>query len=108
MRAPARGPSATDPTTDAHDQRVHVNVEIQRRAEPLDDRHRPAAAIPHAGAGGLPPQNVEHGTHIHSNDRPAQRVVPGQQVPNPIGQTQREEAGKGPEFAQQLTRLLEQ
>ena len=61
-------------------ERVNVHVQIQGRAEALDDGHRTAATIHHTSPMGLATQPAEHGPQLDRDHGPAERVVPRQQV----------------------------
>ena len=79
-------PSAFEHTVD--DQRVEVHVQVQRAPEPLNHHHRSAAPVGHAGAPGTGPQEAKDRPDIHPRHRPAQLVVPRQQVPQPMREAQ--------------------
>ena len=63
-----------------HHERVDVHVEIERPAEPLDDRDGAPAPVLHAVQPGATPQPAQHGAHGHADHGPAQIVVPRQLV----------------------------
>ena len=69
-------------------QRVDVDVEVQRPAEPLDDRHGAATRSLETRGARVVPQLAEHGAEEHGAHPPAQIVVPRQPVPEPVRQTQ--------------------
>jgi hypothetical protein len=55
----------------------------------LNDRHGPAALVRHAlSRASLPLQEAEHGAHEHADHGTAQRVIPGQHVPNLVRQAE--------------------
>jgi hypothetical protein len=69
-------------------ERVDVHVQVQRAAEPLDDDHRPAAAIRDAVPPRALAQKPKHGTHVHGHHRPTEIVIPGEQVPQAVRDAQ--------------------
>jgi hypothetical protein len=52
-------------------ERVDVHIQIQRRAEALDDRHGPAAAPGGTRPPRATPQEREYGPDEDARDRPA-------------------------------------
>lgn len=64
-------------------QRVDVHVEIERRPEALQDGHGPGAPIADAGAPGSTTQPTSNRPRVHGHDGTTERMIPGQQVPQP-------------------------
>jgi hypothetical protein len=69
-------------------ERVQVDIEIQRTAEALHDRHRAIAAIRDALSPGAASQEPEHHPQRDADDSATQRVIPGEQVAQPMRQAQ--------------------
>jgi site-specific recombinase XerC len=69
-------------------ERVEVDVEIERATEPLDDDHGAAPPVDDALAAGALAQEPEDRPHGDAGHGPTQCVVPGQQVPQPMRQTE--------------------
>ena len=67
---------------------MNVHVQVQRGAKALDDSHGAAAAIDHTASLGLTPQPAEHRAQIDRHHRPAEVVVPRQQVTQARRQSQ--------------------
>ena len=65
-----------------------MHVEVQRRAEALDDGHGTTAAVGHATTTGIAAEPAEHCAHVDGHDRPTEFVIPRQHVPNARRQTQ--------------------
>ena len=65
-------------------QGMDVDVHIERRPEPLDDRHGPAASVSDALFPRPSSEEAEHRADQDRHHRPAQRVIPGEQIPNPV------------------------
>jgi hypothetical protein len=81
----------TAPLLDIHsveDQRMHVDVQIQRGPEALQDGHRASTPLWGAGTPGAPPERPEHDADEYAAHRPAEIVVPRQQVAETVRQTQ--------------------
>ncbi len=57
-----------------------LHVEIERRAEPLDDGHRAAAATRNTTPASPPPEPDEHRPHVDLHHGAAERVIPGGQA----------------------------
>jgi hypothetical protein len=70
------------------DERMHVDVQVQRGAKALDDRHRPAAPPGRALLARATAERSEHGAHEDARDGAAERVVPGEHVSQPVRQAQ--------------------
>ncbi len=70
--------------TPVKNQRVKVNVEIERPAEALDDDDRAPTRVVDAGVTGQVTQEAKDGAHGHGHHRPTDVMVPGQQVPHPV------------------------
>jgi hypothetical protein len=61
---------------------VTVDVQIERRPKPLDDRHRAAPAVRDVLLrAGPPPEKAEHRPDEHAEHRSTQRVIPRDDVP---------------------------
>lgn len=69
-------------------QHVQVDVEIERAAEALQDRHGAAAAVGDAVTACTAPEQSEHRPHGHAAHGPTQVVIPREQVPQPMWQAQ--------------------
>jgi hypothetical protein len=67
---------------------MDMDIQIQGAAEPLNDGDGPAPAIRHAIAPRPRTQKPEDGTHEHANHRATPIVVPREQVPQPVRETQ--------------------
>jgi len=67
---------------------VNVHVEIERRAEPLDDRHSATAPVRCAGAMRAATEPGENGADEDRHHRTAERVIEREHVPQPRRQTQ--------------------
>ena len=65
-----------------------MHVEIERAAEPLDDRDRAPAAVPHAVQPRAAAQPAQHGAQGHADDGAAQIVVPRELAPHAVRQAQ--------------------
>ena len=70
------------------DERVEVDVEIEGAAEALNDRHGAAAAIGDAVSPSAMPEEPEHHSQRDADDGATQLVIPSDQVPQPMRQTQ--------------------
>ena len=63
-------------------------LKIQDAAEAQDDRHGAAPAIGHAVTPCAPAQKSEDRAQRHTGRSPTQLVIPPEQVPQPMQQTQ--------------------
>jgi hypothetical protein len=63
---------------------VAVHVELEARAKPLNDGHRAGMAVGPAGTACPSAVPAEHGPHEHPDDGPAERVVEGEAVAQPV------------------------
>ena len=72
----------------ARSRSTDVDVQIQRSAETLNDRHGPAESTGYSRLPGATPQQPKHRPHEDPRDCAAQRVVPRQHVPQTMGQAQ--------------------
>ena len=59
-----------------------------RPTKALEDGHRAAATVRNAGLSGRVPQKADHRAQVHSYDRTAQVVIPGEPVAQAMRQTQ--------------------
>jgi hypothetical protein len=84
----AQGPTVVFDIHAVEHERMHVHVQVQRSAKPLDDRHGPATAPDRAVLPRPPPKRAEHRTHEHTRDRPTQLVVPCEHVTQLVRQAQ--------------------
>jgi len=69
-------------------ERVDVHVEIERAAEALHDRHRAEAATWDAAAARARTEPPADRAQEHSDDGATERVVPGDEIPQPGRQGQ--------------------
>jgi hypothetical protein len=69
-------------------ERVEVDVQIEPAAEALNDGQGARVAVTESALRGLAPVVVEHGPREDTEHRPAQLVVPRQQVAQPIREAQ--------------------
>jgi hypothetical protein len=67
---------------------MNVHIQIQRATKPLDDRDRPATPVGHAITPRTAAQEPQYRTQIHRHDRATEIVIPGEEIPDPIRQTQ--------------------
>jgi len=74
-------PPGWSPLEDAVEhQRVHVDVQVQGRPESLQDGDGAATAVRDTGVAGAGPQEAQHGAYEYRHHRPAQLVIPSQQI----------------------------
>ena len=65
---------------------VKMNVQVERAAEALDERHRAELAHREAQALCLKPQMGSDGAEKNAQDAPEELVVAGDEVPDAKGQ----------------------
>jgi hypothetical protein len=70
------------------DERMEVEIEVERTTEALDDDDAAGAAVTDAGIPRAVSQPAKHGLRKYRGHRAAQIVVPREQVPQPVRQTQ--------------------
>jgi hypothetical protein len=64
---------------------MHVHVEIEGGAEPLQDRDASAAAIAHALEPGTTTEITKDRAHVDADDRATHHVIPRQHISQPRG-----------------------
>jgi hypothetical protein len=84
----AQGPTVVFDIHAVEHESMHVYVQVQRSAKPLNDRHCPTAVPRHAVLPRAAPERPEHRMHEHTRDRPTQRVVPCEHVAQLVRQGQ--------------------
>jgi hypothetical protein len=62
---------------------MYMNIEIEGTPEALNDRHRAEAAARDAAPARARPQPPAHRAQVYDDDRPAQRVVPRDEIAQP-------------------------
>ena len=65
-----------------------MDVQVQCAPETLQDGHRPASPVPHAGVARPTPEEPEDRAQGLPHDDPAEVVVPGQPVAEGVGQAE--------------------
>ena len=90
------------------EQRVAVNVDLQPRTKPLNDRHRAGVAVGPPGAPRPPAVPAEHGAHEDRDDGPTERVVEGEAVAQPVrhGEDPLPDGHPGQDGLDEIRRLL--
>lgn len=63
---------------------MDVDVHVQGRPKPLDDRDGPTASVRHTVLAGTAPQESKHDAHEHPDHCSAERMIPREQIPNPM------------------------
>jgi hypothetical protein len=67
---------------------MEVDVEIESATEALNDHHGAAPAVDDAITSCATPQEPEYCAHCDAGHGPTQLVIPRQQVPQPMRQTE--------------------
>jgi hypothetical protein len=75
---------------------VEVHVQVQSAAEPLEDRHRARSPSADAAAACAVTLEAEQHPHGHTEHRARQRVIPHQQISQPVRQAQHPLAHRHP------------
>lgn len=67
---------------------VDMHIQIKRAAETLNDRHRSTVSVLHTVPTRATAKEAEQRAHVDGHDGTTQIVVPRQDVPQSIRQTQ--------------------
>jgi hypothetical protein len=64
---------------------MHVDVQVQRSSEALDQRHRTTPPVLDPGLARRVAQKAEHGTHGDTDEVATQVVIPRETVAQEVG-----------------------